>query len=137
MTTKNLFLLIIALISATLASDLDFNSKIIHSRAELGKACVASEADKLIISNSIDGDYSYVSKLDENGNFIYHNKTIDTGYSGNAQLTESKIVDGTTGFILYHKKSGSEYLTQYKDGEKKMLKKRLIRPRKNKLLCFL
>ena len=106
MTTRNLFLLIIALISATLASDLDFNSKIIHSRAELGKVCVASEADKLIISNSIDGDYSYVSKLDENGNFIYHNKTIDTGYSGNAQLTESKLVDGTTGFILYHKKSG-------------------------------
>ena len=136
MTTRNLFLLIIALISATLASDLDFNSKIIHSRAELGKACVASEADKLIISNSIDGDYSYVSKLDENGNFIYHNKTIDTGYSGNAQLTESKLVDGTTGFILYHKKSGSEYLTQYKDGEKKNVKEKTYKTQKEQASMF-
>ena len=115
MTTRNLLLLIIALISYTLSTDIKFSAIPIHNRAELGKVITLSDGTILITSNSIDGDKSYVSKLNENAGFIYHNNVFKTGYTGNAQITESKLRDGSTGYILYHKKGGEEFLTEIQD----------------------
>ena len=118
MTTRSLFLLITFLIASVLSTDIKFSAIPIHTKAEYGKVVPLLDGNFLITSNSVEEDKSYVSKINENAVFIYHNYLLNTGYTGSAQVTESKLTDGSKGYILYYKKEGKEMLAQFKDEEK-------------------
>ena len=124
MTTRKLLLLVLTLISSTLTVDLQFSAQIIHPKAELGKALELNNGNQLITSRSTDGTYSWVSKLDDNGNFLLDKKKLKAVYTGNAQLAESKLIDGSDGYILYVKENGKEYLIEFKDGQEDYVNKK-------------
>ena len=124
MTTTKLLLLVLTLFSSTLTVDLRFSAQIIHPKAELGKALELINGNQLIVSKSNDGTHSWVSLLDDNGNFLQDKKKLNTVYTGNAQLAESKLVDGSNGYILYAKENGKEYLIEFKEGQENYVNKK-------------
>ena len=107
--------LILTLFYACLCGTFKYTNDIIHENAELGKVCHTKDGDNLILSKVYNGQKMLMSKLDERGNFLYHNSLLDISYTGNAQVMESKTINGEDGYTLYHKTSGKEYLTQLKD----------------------
>ena len=95
-----------------------YKNDIIHEKAEFGKVSHNRDGSNLVISKLTDNKGILISKLDKNGNFLYHNKQINNlVYTGNAQIMESRINDGEdqNGYTLYHKVLGKEYLTQIKE----------------------
>ena len=112
---KSRYILLLLLFSFHVYSLPTFRNEIIHSNAELGKVCLTSEGDNLILSKAQGQNKIFMSKLDKNANFIYHNRQLNLAYSGNAQITQSKLKTGETGYTLYHKSSGKEYFTELKD----------------------
>ena len=112
---KSRYILLLLLFSFHVYSLPTFRNEIIHSSAELGKVCLTSEGDNLILSKAQGQNKIFMSKLDKNANFIYHNRQLNLAYSGNAQITQSKLKTGETGYTLYHKSSGKEYFTELKD----------------------
>ena len=100
-----------------------YRNDIIHEGAELGKVCHLKDGQNVVISKKTDSEKILISKLDERGNYIYHNTELNLGYTGNAQIMESAIKDGQTqavGYTLYHKNLGKEYLTQINDEGQKI-----------------
>jgi len=90
-----------------------YRNDIIHEGAELGKVCHLKDGQNVVISKKTDSEKTLISKLDERGNYIYHNTELNLGYTGNAQIMESAIKDGQTqavGYTLYHKNLGKEYV---------------------------
>ena len=121
MMKSRYFLLFLFAFSA--CAEIFYKNEPIHTNAEFGKVCPTSEGYNLILSKVPNKDITFISKLDDKGNYIYHNKSITLSYTGNAQITESKLSDGNDGFILYHKLSGKESLTELTDdGQKKFTK---------------
>ena len=112
-TTTILFLFLFAIISCD--NQLLFKSEIIHQNAELGKVTRTSNGDNLIISKVTGKASTLVSRLDKGGNFIYHNSQLNLGYSGNGQVTESKVENGKTGFTFYHTANSKDTLRQFTD----------------------
>ena len=102
-----------------------YKNDIIHENAELGKVSHLKDGQNVVISKVLNADKTLISKLDERGNYIYHNGLLNLAYTGNAQLMESAISDGQiqTGYTLYHKNLGREYLTQIKDEGQKVASK--------------
>ena len=102
-----------------------FKNDIIHENAELGKVCHLNDGKNLVISKATKEQNTFISKLDERGNYIYHNGKLNLVYTGNAQIMESRINDGQAqnGYTLYHKNLGKEYLTQIKDEAQKVTTK--------------
>ena len=93
-------------------------SEIIHENAELGKVAETKEGSNVIISKRTDKDNpgkTLISKLDKNGNFLYHREEINLEYSMNAQIVQSKIHTGEEGYTLYYKSNGKEVLALLKD----------------------
>ena len=116
-TTTYVFLIILAFINSD--NSVLFKNVVIHEKAELGKVCQTASGDNIIISKKTGQDVTVVSRLDDGGNFIYHESKINVGYTGNAQIMESKISNGDDGFILYHKSSGKEFFRQFEDKDNK------------------
>ena len=112
--------LILTLFYACLCGTFKYTNDIIHENAELGKVCHTKDGDNLILSKVYNGQKMLMSKLDERGNFLYHNSLLDISYTGNAQVMESKTTNGEDGYTLYHKTLGKEYLTQLKDEGQKV-----------------
>ena len=112
---KPRFILLLFLFSSYFCATPLFRDETIHPKAELGKVCLTSEGDNLILSKAQGQDKIFMSKLDKNANFIYYNKTLNLAYTGNAQITQSKLTTGEDGYILYHKSNGKEYFTELKD----------------------
>ena len=93
-------------------------SEIIHENAELGKVAETKDGSNVIISKRTDKDNpgkTLISKLDKNGNFLYHREEINLEYSMNAQIVQSKIHTGEEGYTLYYKSNGKEVLALLKD----------------------
>ena len=107
---KPCYIILLALFiysSATLV----YRNDIIHEGAELGKVCHLKDGQNVVISKKTDSEKTLISKLDERGNYIYHNTELNLGYTGNAQIMESAIKEGQTqavGYTLYHKNLGKE-----------------------------
>ena len=118
----NIMFLISTLIALTFSTTLIYTtptlqeSQIIHENAELGKVCETKEGNNVIISKSVnEAGKTLLSKLDKGGNFIYHNSKFNLDYSMNAQITETKTTSEENEYTIYYKKSGKEYLNQFKD----------------------
>ena len=107
--------LILFLLSLAICGKIEYKSEIIHTNAELGKVCQTSEGDNLILSKVPNKDITFMSKLDDEANYIYHNKSYNLRYTGNAQITQSKLSNGQDGYILYHKLNGKEYFSELTD----------------------
>ena len=103
-----------------------YKNVVIHDKAELGKVCQTTSGENLILSKRKGKDISVISRLDKGGNFVYHELEMGVGYTGNAQIMESKLGDGKEGFTLYHKASGKDYFKQIKveDDEAKLVEKK-------------
>ena len=104
------------------AASFVYRNDIIHEKAELGKVCHLKDGQNVIISKVLNKEKTLISKLDDRGNYIYHNTELNLGYTGNAQIMESPINEGQTqtGYTLYHKNLGKEYLTQINDEGQKV-----------------
>ena len=116
---KSKYLILLLLIVHAL-SDIKYKNDIIHENAEFGKVCRTKDGKNLILSKVLNTAKTLVSKLDEMGNYVYHNAEVDIGYSGNAQVMEAKTVNGEDGYTFYHKSLGKEYLTELKDQGQKV-----------------
>ena len=91
-------------------------SEIIHENAELGKVCLNSDGSNTIFSKEYNKQGSvFMSKIDKDGNFVYHNSKFNTGYSIGSQLNEIKTSTGDNAYAFYYKSNGKEYLTEFKD----------------------
>ena len=126
-TLTIIFLTLFALIISD--NSIIYKNVVIHDKAELGKVCQTASGENLILSKRKGkdiSDISVISRLDKGGNFVYHELEMGVGYTGNAQIMESKLGDGKEGFTLYHKASGKDYFKQIKveDDEAKIVVKK-------------
>ena len=97
---------------------------IIHIDSELAKVCKLNDKSVLVLSSVRGVQQTKESKLDEKGNVIYGNSTLNLGYTASAELVQPKAVNGTQPNYLftYHNKQNlqgqlpNEFVTEFNQG---------------------
>ena len=116
-----IFLCLFILVSSdeqnTLISPNQYASEIIHENAELSKVCLNMDKSNTILSKGTDSNQgsTLISKIDNRGDFIYHNSKFNLVYDNSAQIMEKKINTEKSDYLLYHQNKGKEYFTEFKD----------------------
>ena len=72
---------------------------IIQENAEFAKVCTLEDGNVLALSSVINSQQMKVSKLDNQGRFIFKNETINMGYTADAQLVQPAKSDN---YLLTH-----------------------------------
>ena len=99
-------------------------SEIIHENAELGKVVLNADGSNTILSKEYNKKGStFISKIDNRGNFVYHNSKFKSGYSKEAQIMEAKTNTGNNTYIFYYKTKEKEFFTEFKDKGVDQMKK--------------
>ena len=99
-------------------------SEIIHENAELGKVVLNADGSNTILSKEYNKKGStFISKIDNRGNFVYHNSKFKSGYSKEAQIMEAKTNKGNNTYIFYYKTKEKEFFTEFKDKGVDQMKK--------------
>ena len=111
-----LFLGLLTFISSQTDSNLFYTSQIIHSKAELGKVCHNQDGTNTIISRSTQNSgIAYISKLINGKKFDYKQSQFNLGYDSDAQIMQTKNINGENAYTVYHKLNGKEYFTEFKE----------------------
>ena len=100
---------------------------ILHETSQFAKVCPLQDGGALVLS-SVNGipQETKVSKLDKDAVLSYHNKTLKVGYTGAAELVESKSDDlneteYSQYYLFHHNKQGvagalaKEFTTPFND----------------------
>ena len=111
-----LFLGLLTFISSQTDSNIFYTSQIIHSKAELGKVCHNQDGTNTIISRSTQNSgIAYISKLINGKKFDYKQSRFNLGYDSDAQIMQTKNINGENAYTVYHKLNGKEYFTEFKE----------------------
>ena len=111
-----LFLGLLTFISSQTDSNIFYTSQIIHSKAELGKVCHNQDGTNTIISRSTQNSgIAYISKLINGKKFDYKQSQFNLGYDSDAQIMQTKNINGENAYTVYHKLNGKEYFTEFKE----------------------
>jgi len=126
MKAQTLMTFIFLLISFISYINTDANTyqDIIHIDSEFAKVCTLEDKSLLILSSVRGVQKTKESKIDEKGNVIYGNSTLNLGYTGSAQVVQPHSVNGVTPnyFLYYHNRqnllgqSPVEYTAEFNQG---------------------
>gem|GEM_PF-4492299 len=98
---------------------------IIQENAEFAKVCTLEDGNVLALSSVIGSQQMKVSKLDNQGRFIFKDETMNMGYTADAQLVQPANSDN---YLLTHHNrqnvaghEAKEYILTFKDTFEKLL----------------